>query len=286
MSTLPVSRSTSTSAVLLAGDDHRIDDRAAVVDRDVADQLDATRVEIDLDLGRAGCLVPVDRADALPRLGVQPALRLEPTVPEQVPAARAPHDLPELDASVGRPAHADAALGNLEVVAGRLQQLGASVEQLVANLVGGLGDGRARGVGRATRAGLLLVGRDVGVHLGDVDSLGRDAQSLGGQQRQDGLQTLAHLDGAGEHVDAAILVQLDAGGGGRGGDGALDDAAQALATDLRADTARRLVGGPADRRRCPLQQFAEVAIGDRLARGEGVAVGEQVLHSELVRVHA
>ena len=37
------------AAVLLAGDEHRVDDRAAVVDRDVAQQLDAAGVGVDLD---------------------------------------------------------------------------------------------------------------------------------------------------------------------------------------------------------------------------------------------
>ena len=37
------------AAVLLAGDEQRVDDPAAVVDRDVADQLDPSGVAVDLD---------------------------------------------------------------------------------------------------------------------------------------------------------------------------------------------------------------------------------------------
>src|SRR5439155_25534311 len=83
---------------------------------------------------------------------------------------------------------------------------------------------------RPARAGLLFIGCAVGIWLGHRHLPQRQGGLVGSDLRQHGLGPLSHFDTRGEHVQAAVLVQLDRGGRRRRRDGTLNNASNALAS--------------------------------------------------------
>src|SRR5438128_12314059 len=174
------------TAVDLALHDHRVDDVAAVVDRDEP-----------ADLHFAGARVDVDHADvAAERIGevrwIVVADRLEPGL-HALRMIRVRGEGDVLD-GLRLPRRAlDRELPGLphQIVVGHLQQIRGDLPRLVTHLArrdrrGGAGDR-----GRAARVGTEAVGRRVGVAFLDLDVLRRDPELLGQDLRVGGLVALA-----------------------------------------------------------------------------------------------
>ena len=266
--------------------EHAVDDPAGVARAVIAKQSHLPGLEVHLHLRGRGGLIPMGARDALAGLGIQPALGLEGAASHEVPAPGLAHDLAELEPAVRRGLRPNAALGDLDGVLPHAEESGAEARELRAHVIDGEPHRGPAGVRRPARGRLLVVRRGVGIRRHDDDLFERDAEPLGREDRVRGLLPLPHLDRAREHVEAALVVQLHRRGGGRGRDGALDRAGKAFAANdaplLHAPRLRL----PADALGHHREELAEVAILDRLAGREGLALGEQIFHAELVRVEA
>src|SRR5262249_34192887 len=156
-----------------------VDDSPGVDRGVVAQDLDFARFEIDLDLGAAGGLVPVHRANALAGFGIESAFGLEYAIAQEVSAPRTAHQVGYCKPAIRAAAHAHHAATHLEVRSTGLQAVGAEVQQLLADISHRRADSAAHRIRRAARAGLLIVRGDIGVDVGDRHALDSHAQRLG-----------------------------------------------------------------------------------------------------------
>ena len=186
----------------LALDDHRIDDAAAVVDHDIAQDAHAAGLDVDLDLDGMA-------ANAIGERGRHEALhafepRLE--IARHGIAGHARHrfgDFAQREPAAGRAGDLDAPVAHLQIARARLQQMSRDRQRLLAH-----GDRRhvhrgAGGDGLPAGEAALAVGDDRGVAGDDRDIVRRHAELLGADLRQRGLDALPHRHRAGVDRDAA-----------------------------------------------------------------------------------
>jgi hypothetical protein len=148
----------------LAVDDHRVDDVAAVVDRDEATDVDLARALVDVDHADVAAererqvrrVVVVDRLEA----------RLHPGRMVRVGRER---DLLDRLEAIGRALDAELAGLPFEVVLGGLEQVGGDLLRLLPDLPRGDGRGGAGDRRGARRVRPEPYGRGVGVAVLDLD---------------------------------------------------------------------------------------------------------------------
>ena len=190
----------------LAFADERVDDATEVVNHGVSvDAHDAgLRVDDDFaDMAAVGMVLPVARIHcARLEAGVQ-------MVGEAARSERRAGHLGQRDAAVGA-RYGEAAVDELQVGLGRLQQMGGDGSGFFDDAVCRHAQGAAGDHGAACRIGAAAEGHLVGVTLHELYRLVGLAQPLGHQLRIRGGVALAMGVGAGEYGHAAgrIVAQL------------------------------------------------------------------------------
>ncbi len=293
------------AAVDLALDDHRVDARAAVVQRVEAADRRLARVHVQVDDADIGAIGEGE----VRRIVIFHRLQSHLLAFRHVRIGGERHLL-HGHRLVGRALDAEGVDVPFEVLLGDLEHVGGDLLRLGADLAGGHGAGRPPD-GRGARApGSDPVGRGVGVALLYLDVCGGDAELAGEDLRIGRLVPLALRLGAeaGDRRAGGMDAHL---AGIEGGDGAdqvaharrsrADDLGEGRHTD--AHQLARLAGLEvlehlglllaelvvADRLHGPLQGGGIVAAVELQAEAGGV--GEllrldQVLHPQLGRVHA
>src|SRR5262249_3781528 len=210
----------------LSFDDHRIDDPAAVVDDDVAQDGDAAGLDVNLDLDGMGSAAIGERTR-------QEALHVLESGFELAGHGIAGHaghrfgDLAHREPGAGRAGNLDAPVAQLEIAYADLQEVGRDFERLFAPLDRGEMHRRARGHGLPAGEAALAMGNDGGIAGNDADLVRRDAELLGADLRQRGLDALAHGHRAGVDRDAAGAADAHDAGLERAAAGAFDAVADA-----------------------------------------------------------
>ena len=201
------------AAVLLALDEQRVEDRAAVVDGDVAHDAHLARVEVDLDGGDVG--PERERGVALVELalGGEHAERAAVTVAEDLgrrlggpagelaPRQRAGRHAGHAD---GRRVDVDDDVGDVG-----LEQVGGQPLGLLDEGLGRLVHGRPAELQRARAAGAAALGDEVGVAVDEADLLHRDAGLVVDEHGERRLVALPVGERAGPHGGRAVVVDLD-----------------------------------------------------------------------------
>src|SRR5690349_10606095 len=159
------------TAVDLPVDDHRIDDVAAVVDRDEAADVDLSGALVDVD----DADVAAERERQVRRIVVVDGLEAGFHPLRMVRVGRQRDLLDRLE-PVGRALDAELAGLPLEILFGRLEQVGGQLACLVADLARRDGRGRTRDRCRARRVCSEPVGCGVGVAVLDLDVAHGEAQ--------------------------------------------------------------------------------------------------------------
>src|SRR5690348_917572 len=111
---------------------NRVDDATCVDAGVVVEQVDPTRLEVDLDLRGCGSLMPMHAADTLPGVGIETGLGRERSVAQEIAGATAPNDLSVCQGRLRNAHHLNGAVDQLEVVDGHLEQICSLREQLSA----------------------------------------------------------------------------------------------------------------------------------------------------------
>ena len=192
--------------MLLAGDQHRVEDATAVVHRDVADVFDRTGLGVDLDHGDVGTErergVGTVEVELVGQSGVHALGALAVVVGGRREVAPG-HDVG------GHAGDVQPALALDDVVGGCLEQVRGEFFGLVEHGLAGDVECRAGGLQRARAHGAGAAGDEVGVGLMDRDLVHRHAEHVGDDHRERG--DVALTVGAGAHGadDAAVLVDLD-----------------------------------------------------------------------------
>ena len=177
------------AAVHLAVDQHRVDGRAAVVDRHPALDLDLAGLHVHVDHAR----VRAEREHEVLRVVERGLLEARLDVGRQLVRrdVRSAGDLGHRHRLVGRAAHLELAVGQLDVLGRGLQQRGADLLGLVLHLLGGAAH-RLAAHGERTRAVRAPAERAlVRVAVQDVDVLGVDPEAVGDDLREAGVVALA-----------------------------------------------------------------------------------------------
>ena len=189
----------------LALEQQRVDDDSGIVDADVAHDLDVAGVGIDLDLADMAAVGKVgarrrkraDRFEADAELG-RPAHR-------RVGLAR---EFDQPDRLVGAD-HCELAVGELDVAGRRFQHMAGHSLRLLDQHVGGIPQRRAADGHAARAVGAASEADRVGVALDHAHGVEIDAEPFRHHLGVDGLVALAVAVGAGDHGDAAVLVEAD-----------------------------------------------------------------------------
>ena len=183
----------------LALDDQRVDHVADVVHADVLAQVDVPGLGVDLDARevravREGEVLRVEHG-----VGVEAGLHVLRVV---VRRERGPDDLLDGEALVGA-LDREAAVGELEVVLGRLQQVRRELLGLADHLLRRVDDGDAADDQRPRAVGVEALRRDLGVAVQDLDVLERHAELVGDDLAERRLVPLPVRGGAGDDLDLA-----------------------------------------------------------------------------------
>ena len=186
------------ATVLLTLDQHGVQHRSAIVDRDVAQQGDVARVEIDLDHG-----------DVRAEWEGRPAL-----VEDEVGAERLGRSCGELGPGelAGRHAgDADRATGVVDhdVVERRFEQRGRKMLRLDNQRIGRAGDGRATELQRPRATSATTTGYAVGVSIDQRDAIYRNAGLRRDEHRVGRLMALTVRGGPGEHRGRTVSMHLE-----------------------------------------------------------------------------
>ena len=260
------------AALVLALEQQRIHGAADVGDRDVPLDAHGAGLLVHAHLRRSDGHLP-ERCAASQWRGAPS--RRDDAAPDQLAAGHAEAARQHL--GIGQPSRRRDDRAVLERQIGRRQpeRLRPHAQELLAYVLGG-GLHRAPGHRRrAARAGGLVVGRDRGVGRDDDHPRERDREDLGGDLGEHGPRALSHLDGAGQHADAAVGVQADDRLGHAGADRGLEHRGEAAPA----------IGGagerPADRLGRAAQALLELAVDGRVAGGERLAVAEEVVAPEV-----
>ena len=219
----------------LARDQHRIDDRAEVVDHEVAHHLDLAGVAVDLDLGDVAAVGERERRIVRDVADVE---RLRHVGRQAEARAQLVGQLEDADAAVGA-GDGEAAARELDVDGRGFEHMGRDLLALLDQLVAGLEEGLAGDQRRLRAAGAAAHLELVGIALQQAEALERDAE-LAAQHLGEGRGVaLAVVERAAQHGDRAVGLEADAAIllGRRPGD--LEIGADAAAAQL---VARRALG--------------------------------------------
>ena len=167
-------------------------------------------------------------------------------------------DLTQRKAAARRAGNLDPAVAHFEIGHAYLQQVGCDLERLLPHLHGGEMHRGTRGRGLPAGEAALAMGNDSGIAGNHADVARRDAELLGADLREGGLDALAHRHRAG--VDGNATGSPDAHDAGF-------EWAAARALDAVADADPEIAAAPP---RAPLA-LGKSGIVDRLERGALVA---------------
>ena len=242
------------AAADLALDDRGVDERAAVLGRDVPLDLHDAGLDVDLDDGAVAAAGPAAFA------AVERGLDLEVGVDVgiELPRRGLPGDLRHRDRAVGVAAHQDLAVGDLEVLGAGLDEERREIEHLALELPGAV-QRHAAGHGGRPAAARETERHHVAVPDDDPDLLEWHAELVGGDLGEGGLVALPVRHLAGEQRHDAVFREREPHelqahrpaarfGGARAGSG-LDEGRQADAQVTTPHAFLRPAG--AGRPECP-----------------------------------
>ena len=203
-----LARSLYHAAVDLALDDHGVDLGAAVIHRQVAQQVDMAVVWVHADHRHVGAEGIGKVGRVIEGGGLQPGLHAFGHVPSDV--GHQSNFLDGLAVVRGSPDEEIAVLV-IDVGLGGLQQVGCQGDSLVLNLAGAQGQRAAAHHGGTAAVGSPAHGRGVGVTVNDLHVVYRNAQLLGKNLGKGGFFALSVGRSTNEDVHLAGGVEADRG---------------------------------------------------------------------------